>query len=69
MASNTTTLYINDTSIKLMVTRGKRITKLADVPLDTSLGNVTTEEREAELVARIKNLFKSDKIRPGKKTP
>jgi len=66
MASNTTTLYINDTSIKLMVTRGKRITKLADVPLDTSLINVTTEEKEAELIARIKNLFKSNKIRDKK---
>ncbi len=66
MASNTTTLYINDTSIKLMVTRGKRITKLADVPLDTSLSNVTTEEKEAELVARIKNLFKSNKINDRK---
>ena len=62
MASNTTSLYINDTSIRLMVTRGKRITKLADVPLDTTLGNITSEEKEAELVARIKNLFKSNKI-------
>ena len=62
MASNVTTLYINDTSIRLMVTRGKRITKLADVPLDTSLSNVTTEENEAELVTRIKNLFKRGKV-------
>ncbi len=62
MPSNTTTLYINDTSIRLMVTRGKRITKLADVPLDTSLSSITTEGKEAELVAKIKNLFKSNKI-------
>lgn len=62
MAKNTTTLYINDTSIRLMVTRGKRITKLADVPLDTSLNDIDTEEKEAELAARIKLLFKSNKI-------
>lgn len=62
MAVNTVTLYINDTSIRLMVTRGKRITKLADVPLDTNLSDISTEEKEAELVARIKHLFKSNKI-------
>jgi len=62
MSANTVTLYINDTSIRLMVTRGKRITKLADVPLDTSLSDISTEEKEAELVARIKHLFKSNKI-------
>jgi len=62
MAKSTTTLYINDTSIRLMVTRGKRITKLADVPLDTPLNDINTEGKEAELVARIKLLFKSNKI-------
>jgi len=62
MAKNITTLYINDTSIRAMVTRGKRITKLADVPLDTCLSDIDTKEKEAELVARIKLLFKSNKI-------
>lgn len=62
MAKNTTTLYINDTCIHLMVTRGKRIIKLADVPLDTGLNDIDTEEKEAELTAKIKLLFKSNKI-------
>ncbi len=62
MAKSTTTLYINDNSIRLMVTRGKRITKLADVPLDTPLNDINTEDKEAELVAKIKLLFKSNKI-------
>jgi len=62
MAKNTTSLYINDTSIRLMVTSGKRITKLADVPLDVGLSEINTEEKEAELVARLKQLFKSNKI-------
>jgi type IV pilus assembly protein PilM len=45
-----------------MVTRGKRITKLADVPLDTGLYDIDSEEKEAELIAKIKLLFKSNKI-------
>lgn len=62
MGKNTTSIYINDNSIRLMVTRGKRITKLADVPLDTSLYDIDNEEKEAELIAKIKLLFKSNKI-------
>jgi type IV pilus assembly protein PilM len=62
MANNTVTLYISDTSIRLMVTRGRRITKLAEVPLDTNLGDINTEEKETELISKIKLLFKSNKI-------
>ena len=62
MANSTTTLYISDTSIRLMVTRGKRITKLADVPLETSLGEVSSEEKENELAAKIKDLFRRNRI-------
>ncbi len=62
MAGNTTTLYIDDTSIRLMVTRGKRITKLASVPLDTGLNNIDTPEKERELSEKIKQVIKSNKI-------
>jgi type IV pilus assembly protein PilM len=62
MANTTTTLYINDTSIRLMVARGKRIIKLADVPLEMNLNEIDTEEKESELAARIRNLFKSNRI-------
>ena len=62
MAKNTTTLYISDTGIRLMVTRGKRITKLADMPLDINLNDINSEEKEAELVTKIKLLFKSNHI-------
>jgi type IV pilus assembly protein PilM len=61
MAKNTTSLYISDNGIRLMVTRGKRITKLADMPLDVSLADLNTE-KEAELVTKIKLLFKSNHI-------
>jgi type IV pilus assembly protein PilM len=49
-----------------MVTRGKRITKLADMPLDISLSDISGEEKDAELVAKIKLLFKTNKISTGK---
>jgi len=49
-----------------MVTRGKRITKLADMPLDISLNDISGEEKDAELVAKIKLLFKSNRISTGK---
>ena len=62
MTKNATTLYISDASIRLLVTRGKRITKIASVPLETGLSDVDSPEKEAELVAKIKTLVKSNKI-------
>ena len=62
MASNSTTLHISDTSIRLMVTRGKRISKLADMPLEYGLPDIDDEAKEAEFASRIKQLFKRNKI-------
>jgi type IV pilus assembly protein PilM len=61
-----TTLYISDTGIRLMVTRGKRIIKLAEAPLDMNLAETTAKVREAELVAKIRHLFKAHKIKTKK---
>ena len=66
MAKKITTLYINDTSLRLMVTSGKRISKLADTPLDVSFADVSAKVREAELVAKIKQLFKANKVKAKK---
>jgi type IV pilus assembly protein PilM len=62
MATNTTTLYIDNTNMRLMITRGKRIIKLADMPLDISLSEIDTPEKETQLVEKIKYLFHSNKI-------
>jgi type IV pilus assembly protein PilM len=62
MAVNTTTLCISDVSMRLMVTRGKRIIKLADMPLDINLSEVDAPEKEARLAEKIKYLFKSNRI-------
>jgi type IV pilus assembly protein PilM len=62
MANNTTSLYIDNLSIRLMTTRGKRITKLADMPLDADLSEIENSEVEAKLVEKIKYLFQSNHI-------
>ena len=64
MAKKITTLYINDKSIRLMVTSGRRISKLAEVPLDIDLEDVTDEDKEQELIEKIKHLFSANKISP-----
>jgi len=64
MAKKITTLYINDKSIRLMVTSGRRISKLAEVPLDIDLENVSDEDKERELIDKIKHLFSANKISP-----
>ena len=64
MAKKITTLYIDDKSIRLMVTNGRRISKLAEVPLDIDLEDVTDEDKEQELVEKIKHLFAANKIGP-----
>jgi type IV pilus assembly protein PilM len=62
MATNTTTLYIDNLNMRLMITRGKRIIKLADMPLDVSLSDIDTPEKETQLIEKIKYLFHSNKI-------
>jgi type IV pilus assembly protein PilM len=62
MSNNSVSIYINDTTIRLMVTRGRRITKLAAVPLDIGLGDIDTKEKESALTERIKGLLKSNKV-------
>jgi type IV pilus assembly protein PilM len=62
MATNTTTLFIDNLNMRLMITRGKRIIKLADMPLDASLSEIDTPEKETQLVEKIKYLFHSNRI-------
>jgi type IV pilus assembly protein PilM len=49
-----------------MVTRGKRITKLADVPLDINLNDIGGKEKEEELINKIRLLFKTNRISTNK---
>ena len=52
------TLYIDDTSIRLMITRGKRIKKWADTPLEPGLIKNGVVIRETAVTDKIKLLFK-----------
>jgi type IV pilus assembly protein PilM len=62
MPGNIVSLYIDDVSLRLMVTHGKRIAALAEAPLDTGLGDIDTKEKEAQLADKIKTLLKSNKV-------
>ena len=58
MAKKIVTLYIDDTSVRLLVTHGKRIRKWADLPLEPGLVNNGVVLKEAVVAAKVKQLFK-----------
>ena len=63
MAKKIVTLYIDDTSLRLVVARGKRIKEWADMPLEPGLIKGAMVIKEAEVVAKIKQLFKAQKVK------
>lgn len=66
MAAPLTTLAIDDTSLRFMVSRGWRIVKLAELPLEDSLADIAAAGKEAALAADIKSLLKSQRIHAGR---
>jgi type IV pilus assembly protein PilM len=66
MARQITTLSIDDTSLRFMVSRGRRIVKLAELPLEDSLADIAAAGKEPEVAADIRNLLKSHKIGAGR---
>ena len=62
MAKQIISLYIDDNSLRLMVTRGERIKEWAYLPLDRGLVENNLVARQADLASRIKLLFKTLKI-------
>ncbi len=66
MAKNIVTLYIDDTSIRLLVTHDNRIRKWADLPLEPGLVKNSVVIKEAEVAAKIKQLFKDRKVNAKK---
>jgi len=62
MAQKVVTLYIDDTSIRLLVTSGQRIRKWADVPLEPDLVKNSVVLKPEEVAAKIRQLFKVRKI-------
>ncbi|MFH1926370.1 MAG: pilus assembly protein PilM [Chloroflexota bacterium] len=66
MAKKAVTLYIDDTSIRLMVTSGQRVNKLADVPLEPGLVKNSVVQKPEEVADKIRQLFKVRKINSKK---
>jgi type IV pilus assembly protein PilM len=63
MWNKTITLYIDDTSVRLMVNRGQRIKKWADLKLDPGMVKGGVVVQEADVANRIRQLLKSQKIK------
>ncbi|MDD5127714.1 MAG: pilus assembly protein PilM [Dehalococcoidales bacterium] len=66
MAKKIVSLYIDNSCLRLMETRGKRVKRLAELPLDFGLTKVNPSIKEAELAAKLKQLLKAKKIRTKK---
>ncbi len=63
MAKKTVNLYIDDTSVRLLLAQGKRIKKWADLPLEPGLIKNGFIHKEAEVAAKIKQLFQARKVK------
>jgi len=66
MAKKVVTLYIDDTSIRLLVTVGKRIKKWAESPLEPGLVKSGVVIKEAEVTTKTKQLLKDLKVKRKK---
>ena len=61
MAGRLASLYFDDTSIRLVVTKGRQIKKWAQLDLEPGLIESGVVTDEAEVAARIRRLFQSQK--------
>ena len=66
MAKKITTLYIDSTSLRLMVIQGKQIQEWAELPLEPGLFNNTVIVDEAGFTDKLKQLFRVQKIETRK---
>ena len=66
MPGSTVSLYIDDTGLRVMVTHGKRITRLADMSFESGLSTIDTPEKETLLAGKIRQMLKINKIGGGK---
>lgn len=62
MAKKVITLYIDDTSIRLLVAKGKQVQKWARLPLESGLVRDGVIFEEDQVAGKIKELFKLEKV-------
>ncbi len=63
MAKKITTLYIDDTSLRLMIAKEDQIIKWAELPLEPGLVENMVVIKETEFAGKVKQLFKDNKVR------
>ncbi|MFH1651793.1 MAG: PilN domain-containing protein [Chloroflexota bacterium] len=66
MTGKLVTLYIDNTQIKLLVTGGKRIKKMAELRLELTSRKISAGEREAEIASKIQQLLTAKKVSASK---
>ena len=66
MAEKLLTLYIDDNSLRLMVTRGHRVRKWAEAPLEPEMVQNNVVIKKAEVAAKIKQLLKAQRVKTKK---
>jgi type IV pilus assembly protein PilM len=66
MWNDTVSLYIDDTSVRLLVSRGNRIKKWSELHLETGLVKGSVVVDEETLASRIKELLKSQNVHTKK---
>ena len=66
MAKKVVSLYIDDISIRLLVTRGKEVSKWLYVPLDSGLVESAVIIKEDEVSSKIKNMLDTEEIKTKK---
>jgi len=66
MAKKVVTLYIGDTSIKLLVAKGKQVKKWAELTLEPGLVEDSVVTDEAKVAAKIIELLKAQRIKAKK---
>jgi len=66
MAKKVVTLYVEDTSLRLLVVQGARVKKCAILPLESGLVKDGVVVDETKVAAIIRGFFKAQKVKPGK---
>ncbi|UCD53828.1 MAG: pilus assembly protein PilM [Dehalococcoidia bacterium] len=66
MAKKVVTLYVDDTSLSLLVAHGERVKKCAVSPLESGLVKDGVVVDETKVATIIRGFFKAQKVKPGR---
>jgi type IV pilus assembly protein PilM len=66
MGNNTVSIYIDDSFLRVMVTHGKRIVRIAEMPMETGLVAIDSPAKETDLARKVQQFLKFNKVGGGK---